>query len=280
MPTIARVLLTLALTALALPAAPTLHTLATRDGVNYSLAAIQPGGALTELFTVGVGFNGGLAYDPDAGMFYAISNDENAKSTLNSISWDGVVKPILTAGEGFFGGLALDGPGKLLAIGADSKYGIQSALYSLDAVALSSTHIADLGEGAISFHGGLSRNTALTLLGTNGASWSFYSYEPLTEIRRAEGAWHGAVPFPAAGGIAWDADKNVWRVVSIDFETGAPIITGYNNFNLVEQWQLDLMISGLTYAEKNGGGTAVPEPATSALLAVGLGLLLYLRRRS
>ncbi len=280
MPTIARACILLTLSILALPAAPTLHTLATRDGVNYSLAAIQPGGALTELFTVGVGFNGGLAYDPDAGLFYAISNDENAKSTLNSISWDGVVKPILTAGEGFFGGLALDGPGKLLAIGADSKFGIQSALYSLDTAALSSTHIADLGEGALSFHGGLARSTALTLLATDGAGWFFYTYEPLTAIGRADDAWHGAIPFPAAGGIAWDADKEVWRVVSIDFNTGAPIITGYNNFNLVEQWQLDLMISGLTYAEKDGGGIVVPEPASSALLAAGLGLLLYLRRRS
>lgn len=140
-------ILFITLAAASLPAAPLLYSLGTNDGMSYSLVEIDGRGNENTLFSAGMGYNGGLAFDPVADRFYAIRNDMFGASTLTSITWGGVIEDAMPLGEGFYGGLTYGGTtGQLYAIGA-GREGIQNHLYSIDLLGGTVTGEDSLGDG-------------------------------------------------------------------------------------------------------------------------------------
>ncbi len=260
--------------ALTADAGPLLYTLTSVDGERFELSSIDSAGALTRLFDVGVGFTGGLTFDPSANMFYAISNDSSALSTLNAISWSGEVRPLFELGYGYFGGLTWAGDaGSLYAIGGD-KDGIQRALHRIDVPGASSTWVDDLADGEFSFDGGLAFTDRLCLLGQNGEATSLFTFSPHDRVQDLEGAYR-SVFFPAAGGLAWDPAEGVWWAVTADRETYQPTVVSFNSGGPASKFGFEIGLTGLTFAEDTG---AVPEPASGLLLAAGLAAILGLKR--
>jgi hypothetical protein len=81
---IRRGILILLVSALPACATPLLFMLASEGGERSNLASIDPGGRLSRWLDAGVGFAGGLAYDPTVDVVYAISNDSDGLSTAGA----------------------------------------------------------------------------------------------------------------------------------------------------------------------------------------------------
>lgn len=255
-------------------ASPMLYTLTSGNGENFELSSIDSSGAVNRLFDVGIGFTGGLAFDPVANLFYAISNDWEARSTLNSISWSGEVRPLFELGYGYCGGLTWAGKtGTLYAIAGD-KDGVQRSLYQIDVPGGSSTPVDDLAEGEFSFDGGLSYSDQLYLLGHNGEATNLFIYSPLDRIQDLEGVYR-SVFFPAAGGLVWDPNERVWWALTADRETYQPMLMSFDRTGGVAKFGFDLGLTGLTLAEDPA---PTPEPASALLLAAGLAAILWYKR--
>lgn len=261
--------------ALSACADPMLFTLASGDGEIFDLASVGSDGRLARWFEVGLGFTGGLAFDPTADTFYAISNDSDGLSTLNAISWSGAVTPLFDLGYGYFGGLTWGGEaGELYAIAGDSN-GVQSGLYRIDVPHEGANWLADLARSAIAFDGGMAFTDRLYLIGRGIDGASLYAGSPLERTMTLEGEYH-SVFFPAAGGLAWDAAGGVWWALSVDPETYQPMLVSFNAGGSVSQTRIDRGgMTGLTWAEQ---AAAVPEPASALLVAVGLAGILWHKR--
>lgn len=95
---------------------------------------------------LGQGFTGGLAYRPEDGLFYAISNDPFGNSSLQSIA-AGVASVLpISLGSGFTGGLAWDSAsGFFYAISSDPF--ANSALYRFNLADSSPVKLFDLDQG-------------------------------------------------------------------------------------------------------------------------------------
>jgi hypothetical protein len=275
-----RVFLALLAGAAVAAATPLLHSITSFDGVDFSLSSISPAGELTTLFPLGEGFTGGLAFDPSSNLFYAVSSDVWAASTLNSISWTGEVTPLFSLGYGFYGGLAYAGaPGTFYAIGGDEN-GVQRSLYSIGvAGGGSATLIEDLGDGSLSFDGGMAYAGGLYLIGSDGADWGLFSYPPMHTSIKLDGIYRSV--YQAAGGLARDPVADSWWALAIDLESGAPQIVNFDSSTTLSTFSLTPGLTGLTFAEDLGGGPGnVPEPGSALLLVAGLAAILVLRRRA
>jgi hypothetical protein len=261
-------------------AAPTLYSITSLDGGDFSLSSVSPAGTLTTLFPLGAGFTGGLAFDPSSNLFYAVSSNQEAASVLNSISWTGVVTPLFSLGYGFYGGLAYAGaPGTFYTIGGDAG-GVQRSLYSISLAGGSANLIEDLEDGSLSFDGGMAYAGGLYLIGSDGADWGLLSYPPMHTAIKLEGVYR-SVWFPAAGGLARDPVADSWWALAIDNQTLAPRLVNFNSSAPISTFSLSSGPSGLTFAEDLSGGPGnVPEPGSALLFALGLVAILVLRRRA
>jgi hypothetical protein len=263
-------LLALLLGASLASASPMLYTLGTVDGMSYTVSSIDSSGNLTPLLGVGYGFTGGLAFDPTANVFYAISNDSDALSTLNAISWSGEVTPLFQLGYGFFGGLAWGGDaGILYAIGGDAD-GIQRDLYVIDVAGGTAELVEELADGRFSFDGGLAFTDLVYTMGSNFESSRLFSYAPLAEVQMLDGFYRSLV-FPAAGGLALDPESGTWWALSFDPESGVPLLVNFGSSGELSRTGLNAAVTGLTFADS---GDNVPEPGPGPLAAAGLAAIL------
>lgn len=275
-----------------LSAAPLLYSLGTGDGMVYSLVEFDRRGNETTLFGVGLGYNGGLAFDPSANSFYAIYNDMSGLSNMVSITWDGVIENAMPLGEGFYGGLTYAGaPGQFWAVGA-GRDGVQNHLYSIDLPGASVAGVTQLGDGDTSFDGGITtipdliHGTSLALIGVSylerGQFTNLYTYSPLTDRFALDGIYRSLI-FPAAGGLAADWGRLNYWAIAIDPETFQPILVNFDGAGVNTQFTLTQAYSGLTYAERQGDPppppNPIPEPGTWLTAAAGATLIACLARR-
>lgn len=141
----------------------------TNDGLAnstlVSFGAAAPA-SVTPLASLGQGFYGGLALDASASMLYAIASDGFGGSTLFRMGLDGsALTPLGMLASGGYGGLAFDdGDGRLYALGADA-FGVirQVERIDLSGPALAQTMLFSLGDGSVSYNGGLAHDTAAAL---------------------------------------------------------------------------------------------------------------------
>lgn len=104
--------------------------------------------AVDELFHLGQGFTGGLAYRSDLGFFFAIGNDWMGASSLYSINpaAQSVTLESILLGSGFLGGLAWDSSGqRFFAIGND--WFANSTLYAFTLSSPTPEALLPLGPG-------------------------------------------------------------------------------------------------------------------------------------
>jgi len=146
--------------AASLDASPLLYSIGPdNSGVPRSFNSISvPGNLATFLFNLGdgsLGFNGGLAFRPTDGLFYAIANDGAGASSLVSFSGQGgPITPLFSLGSGYVGGLTLDeNDGFFYAISLDN-IGF-STLDKIDIGGNTASPLFGLGFG---FDGGLTFN--------------------------------------------------------------------------------------------------------------------------
>ena len=129
----------------------------------YSMTTL--GGTLTSIAPLGTGFNGGLAYNSADANLYAIANDMFAASSLYEVTATGVATALGTdpLGIGFYGGLTFNpDDGKLYAIAGDSL-GVMRIVVKIDIATVAATPLFDLGDGSLSFNGGLAYDDAANL---------------------------------------------------------------------------------------------------------------------
>lgn len=141
------------------------------DGLGNSTLqsfTLGGGGALTNVLSLGSGFLNGVTYDSADGFLYAVSTDSTGDSLLNRIDLNtssvSAVKDLGVGFEGgglFNGGLTFDSSdGQLYAIGFDGGSGASRALYSISTSTFSVTSLFNLGDGSVSFNGGVLFNPA------------------------------------------------------------------------------------------------------------------------
>jgi hypothetical protein len=134
------------------------------DSTLYRMTTL--GGSLTSVAGLGTGFNGGLAYNPDNDNFYAIANDMFGASSLYEVTAAGVATALGTGpiGSGFYGGLTYNADdGKLYAIAGT---GVMRSVVEIDIVDIATVvamPLFDLGDGSLSFNGGLAYDDAADL---------------------------------------------------------------------------------------------------------------------
>jgi hypothetical protein len=129
----------------------------------YSMTTL--GGSLASVAALGAGFNGGLAYNPADGNFYAVANDMFAASFLYKVTAAGVATALGTGplGFGFYGGLTYDADnGNLYAIAGD-LLGVMRSVVEIDIATVTATPLFELGDGSLSFNGGLAYDDAANL---------------------------------------------------------------------------------------------------------------------
>jgi hypothetical protein len=133
---------------------------------NSTLESFTLGGAatLTPVFSLGTGFLSGLAFDSADGNLYAIADDSiSGHSFLDRLNLgSSTVTQVLDLGLGFEGGGLFNGGltfdpvnGKLYALGSDNNNGVTRPLYEIDLGASAVTFKFSLGDGSLSFNGGL-----------------------------------------------------------------------------------------------------------------------------
>ena len=122
------------------------------------------GGNLTAILSLGVGFTGGLAYDPGLDALYAIQTDLFSTQPGSSLfRVDLTSGPTLTAlgaltgiyGGGFGGGLTLNVSDGMLYGTAWDDVGNPRRLNAINRSSASDTTVFDLGDGDLAFNGGL-----------------------------------------------------------------------------------------------------------------------------
>lgn len=139
------------------PADGRYYAIANDSAFSSSLVSFDGSGAgsLTTLGALGAGVVG-MAYRSSEDRFYAASTSTTGVSTLLRVTTGGVVATVGTLGSGFLGGLAFgDTPEALFGIAADA-FGVQRVLYRIDVATASATELFALGDGSLSFAGGLS----------------------------------------------------------------------------------------------------------------------------
>jgi MYXO-CTERM domain-containing protein len=148
----------------------------------YSFTTL--GGSFTSVASLGTGFNGGLAYSSSDGDLYAIANDFLAASTLYRVTAGGVATALGTGpfGVGFYGGLTYNADdGKLYAIAGDAS-GVMRSVVEIDVATVVATPLFDLGNGSLSFNGGLAYDDAADLFYVIGndmlANSALFSFTP------------------------------------------------------------------------------------------------------
>lgn len=111
-----------------------------------------PGAPAAALFTLGTGFNGGMAFDSSDGLLYAIADDGMGTSSLYRLNLlGGNAVSLFSLGTGFSGGLAFDSnTGLFYAIASDLMG--NSTLYSISLGGTVTALPINLGQG---YTGGL-----------------------------------------------------------------------------------------------------------------------------
>ena len=198
----------------------------------------------------------GAAYDGSSGTLYMIGGRNNDNLyTVNTTT--GAATLVGAHGVNDLFGLEFDSS-------TGTLYGTQfsggTGFYSLNTTTGAANLIANMAHGI----GGLSYNSATNkLVGIEDGAGAFY------EINRATGAqtFLGGDGFVDDSGLAYDADLNVYW--DLDYQGN---LRRYN----ATTFERTTVLSGLgTYdglAYANGGGGAVPEPATWALMIGGFGI--------
>lgn len=252
------------------------------SGVPRDFTSITGTGVATPLFKLGdgsLGFNGGLAFDPAANLFYGIANDSFGNSSLVSFSLGGggAFTNIGSLGQGFFSGLAYDTTAdQFFAIATDSTG--QSSLNSVSSIG-GVTPVGVLGTG---FNGGLTFRPSDGLLyafsaDSSGVQRQFQAINPATAAAMLLfTAGDGSATFN--GGVAYDAASDRFFVIAND----SMGVSTLESFTLAGSGTLT-PISGI------GGGYGnvalalapepVPEPSTWLIIApLVIGLVLRARR--
>ncbi|MBI4877169.1 MAG: hypothetical protein HY822_21250 [Acidobacteria bacterium] len=183
--------------------------------VPRTFNSISTGGVTTPLFDLGdrsLGFTGGLAFNPDNNLFYAIANDSSGNSSLVSFSRSGGgYVPIGSLGAGFFSGLAyntLD----------HSLYGISSGS-ELNRIGIGGA-VTPLGSLGAGYFGGLTYRSADGLLYAFSADdWGtqrvFHSIAPdASAVTELFSLGDGTVSFN--GGVAFNEQDGLFYAIAND----------------------------------------------------------------
>ncbi len=167
---------------------------------------------------LGTAFLNGLTYDSANGDLYAVSNDGSGDGELNQVATSGAVTPTLaltglTVGI-FDGGLTFDSGNGLFYFLSDDGSGASRVLSSIQlSGGVVSANIFSLGDGSVSFNGGLLYDPSSGLFYTIGndqfGNSSLYSFSlsganSLATVLSDFGSGYnnvGLAEIPAGGGV-------------------------------------------------------------------------------